>query len=260
MLILISPAKTLDFVSRAPSALHTEPAFLERSTLLIERLRKFTPRKLEQLMQISPQLAHLNVERFRAWQGNSDASRAKQAPFAFDGDVYEGLDGTSLETAQLAFAQQHLRILSGLYGVLKPLDRIEPYRLEMGTKLTVARSKNLYGFWGSLVTDALNAELGARPEPVVVNLASEEYFKVVKTARLKAEVITPVFEERKDGRYKVISFFAKRARGLMTRYAIARGISHARGLQDFSLEGYRFAPEASNAEVWRFRRAGGQAA
>ncbi len=257
MLILISPAKTLDFDSPPPVALVTEPQWIDRSKQIMGRLRKFSPRKLGALMQISPALAELNVTRYRNWQGAEDAG-GKQAVFAFDGDVYEGLRAARLNRAEIRFAQDHLRILSGLYGILRPLDRIEPYRLEMGTRLRIAQAENLYRFWSPTVTAALNREVdalrGRRGGGVIVNLASDEYFKVVDTKALAHPVVTPVFEECKAGRYQVVSFFAKRARGLMTRYAIAGGHTDPAALLQFSEEGYQFARAASSETVWRFRR------
>lgn len=256
MLILISPAKTLDFETPAPRIDPSEPLFLERSALVMARLRTLSAAKLAGLMDISPALAELNARRNRDWEGSAECARAKEALFAFHGDVYGGLDAATLTRAQVRFAQRHLRILSGLYGVLKPADRIEPYRLEMGTPLPVARKRNLYAFWGEHVTGALSDELERHGHSALVNLASQEYFKVVLPARLGRAVITPVFEEQRGERSQVISFFAKRARGLMARFAITRRITDPQALKAFDLEGYAFDAATSDERIWRFRRRG----
>ena len=258
MIFVISPAKALDYESPLPAAAHTQPDFLDHAAELIDLLREFSPAQIAELMDLSDPLATLNVARYASWSRPFDPSNARQALFAFNGDVYEGLDARSLSAEEIGWAQAHLRILSGLYGVLRPLDLMQAYRLEMGTRLANPRGKNLYAFWGDLPTAALNRELAAQREagalPVLVNLASEEYFKAVKPARLSAPVLTPVFEDWKNGRYRIISFYAKRARGLMCRHVIRQRVADVDGLKRFDAEGYAFAPEASDADTLVFRR------
>ncbi|AYR25226.1 peroxide stress protein YaaA [Herbaspirillum rubrisubalbicans] len=254
MLIVLSPAKSLDYDTPPTTDVHTTPAFVPRSAELIEVLKTKSPAEIGSLMGISDQLSVLNVSRYASWSRKFTTKNAKQAVLAFNGDVYEGLDAASLAAGQLDYLQQHVRILSGLYGMLRPLDLMQPYRLEMGTKLANPLGKDLYAFWGSEITEALNGELAAQKTPVLVNLASEEYFKVVKPKLLKAQVVAPVFEDWKGGKYKIISFYAKRARGLMARYAALKNINHPEKLKAFDLEGYAFAPEASSESSWVFRR------
>ena len=254
MLIVLSPAKTLDYDTAPVTDAHTLPDFVPHSAELIGVLKKLSPAEIGSLMQISDALADLNAGRFASWSKKFTGKNAKQAVLAFNGDVYEGLDAPSLNAKQLDYAQSHIRILSGLYGVLRPLDLMQPYRLEMGTRLANPRGKDLYAFWGNLVTDALNEVLAARKSKALVNLASEEYFKVVKPKLLNAPVITPVFEDWKNGKYKVISFFAKRARGLMARYAAVKGISQPEKLKQFDIDGYAFDPSESDERTWVFRR------
>ncbi|MDO8385411.1 MAG: peroxide stress protein YaaA, partial [Polaromonas sp.] len=219
MLFLLSPAKSLDYDTPAQLATHTPALFARQSAELIAVLREKTPQQISTLMHLSDKLAGLNVARYQAWSPRFTAKNSKQAVLAFDGDVYGGLDAKTLSEAQLAWAQDHVCILSGLYGVLRPLDRMQPYRLEMGTSLAVGDAANLYQFWGGAIAGYLNQRAAADTSPVVVNLASEEYFKSVDRKALKARVVTCVFEEFRDGKYKIISFMAKRARGLMVRYA-----------------------------------------
>lgn len=254
MLIVLSPAKTLDYDTPPTTDVRTLPNFIPHSAELIDVLKKLAPADIASLMQISDALAHLNAGRFASWSTEFTKENAKQAVLAFNGDVYEGLDAPSLTEKQLSYAQSHIRILSGLYGVLRPLDLMQPYRLEMGTRLVNTRGKNLYTFWGNLVTEALNEVLAAHKSAALINLASEEYFKVVKQKLLNVPVITPVFEDWKGGKYKVISFFAKRARGLMARYAVVKGISQPEKLKQFNFEGYAFDPTASSEHTWVFRR------
>lgn len=254
MLMVISPAKTLDYDTPAHTARHTQPDFLAHSAELIATLRQLSPADIGQLMSISDALATLNAGRFHDWGGEFTPENAKQAVLAFMGDVYEGLDAASLSEQQLDWLQQHLRILSGLYGLLRPLDLMQAYRLEMGTRLTNPRGANLYQFWGDIITDALNAELAKQPLPQLVNLASDEYFKSVKPKKLQATVITPVFQDLKNGHYKIISFYAKRARGLMARWAVQHAVSDAEALKGFNSEGYAFDANASDATHWVFRR------
>lgn len=255
MLFLLSPAKSLDYDTPAPAGLpHTLPPFLDRSAELIGVLRKKSPQQLAQLMDISDKLAGLNAARYEAWSPKFTERNAKQAALAFDGDVYDGLQARTLKPSDLQWAQDHLCILSGLYGVLRPLDWMQPYRLEMGTSLAVGRAKNLYQYWGADIAQHLNARLAADKTPVVVNLASQEYFRSVDRGVLKARVIECVFEEYKAGSWKVISFFAKKARGLMARYAVMKRIETPRKLENFNLEGYAFTPEASQPDRLVFRR------
>ncbi|HEU4620668.1 MAG TPA: peroxide stress protein YaaA [Burkholderiaceae bacterium] len=255
MLILLSPAKTLDFDTPAVTDHATTPDFIAEAKQLIGELRQRDEKAIAELMDLSDALARLNVERYAAWKPKHDARNSKQAVLAFNGDVYEGLNASELSATELEWAQQHVRILSGLYGVLKPLDRIQPYRLEMGTRLPTALGKNLYAFWGDKIARALNADLGTRKgkSRVVVNCASDEYFKAVSVDQLNAPVIQPVFEDWK-GAWKVVSFHAKRARGLMARYAIDHRVSDPERLKAFDVEGYVFDESASNEHTWRFRR------
>lgn len=254
MLIFLSPAKSLDFKTPPHVSTHTQPAFLDHSMKLIRQLRELSPAEIANLMDLSDQLALLNFNRYADWTLPFTPANAKQAVLAFDGDVYDGLAAKSLSTADLDFAQQHVRILSGLYGILKPLDLMQAYRLEMGTKFKNEGGKDLYAFWGETLLNAINAELEAMARPVAVNLASEEYFKAAIGRKFKGELIQPVFEDWKGGRYKIISFYAKRARGLMTRYAILNRLTEPEGLKGFDIDGYAFAPEASDGSTWVFRR------
>jgi cytoplasmic iron level regulating protein YaaA (DUF328/UPF0246 family) len=254
MLIVLSPAKTLDFESPIKVNKTTEPDFIPRSAELISTLRTMPPAQIGSLMSISDSLAQLNVARYASWSKKFTPDNSRPAMLAFDGDVYEGLDARSLNARQLDWAQKHLRILSGLYGLLRPLDLMQPYRLEMGTRLATKRGKDLYAFWGDQITEALNESLTVAKAQALVTLASEEYFKSVKPAKLDRPVITPVFEEWKGGGYKIVSFFAKRARGLMARYAIEHKLTKPEQLKDFDSEGYGFDAKASNEARWIFRR------
>lgn len=254
MLIVLSPAKSLDYKTAAVTERHTLPDFIPRSAQLIGILKNYSPAQLASLMRISDPLAQLNVERYAAWSSKFNRKNSKQAVLAFNGNVYEGLQAISLRPDQLDYAQSHIRILSGLYGVLRPLDLIQPYRLEMGTRLPNPGGKDLYAFWGEAVTAEINALLAAQRSKVLLNLASEEYFKVIQHKQLTHPVITPVFEDWKGGRYKIISFYAKRARGLMARYAVQHRIANPQRLQAFNEEGYAFAAEFSDAARWVFRR------
>ncbi|MDP9108624.1 MAG: peroxide stress protein YaaA [Pseudomonadota bacterium] len=254
MLIVLSPAKTLDYATPPTTELATVPETLTQAAQLIKTLKTLAAQEIGSLMKISDPLAQLNAQRYAAWKKSVDATNAKQAVLAFAGDVYQGLDAPSLSATQLTYLQGHLRILSGLYGALRPLDLLQPYRLEMGTRLATQRGHDLYAFWGNRVTDLLNTVLRTQKAGVLVNLASEEYFGVVQTERLIAPVITPIFQDFKNGRYKVISFYAKRARGLMTRFAATRRIVKAERLREFDLDGYAFAPDASSESEWVFRR------
>lgn len=252
MLIVLSPAKTLDYETPVKTKLHTTPDLLDQSAQLIAILRQYSPARLAELMDLSDALAVLNVTRYADWSGS--AAHARQAAYAFNGDVYDGLGARTLTPRQVSWLQDHVRLLSGLYGILRPLDLIEPHRLEMGTRLANPRGKDLYAFWDGQITDKLNALLENAEHKVLVNLASDEYFKSVRKRALNAEVITPVFEDWKNGQYKIISFFAKRARGLMARYAAVKGITDPRKLKRFNLDGYAFDKKASSDAEWVFRR------
>ncbi|MRX11691.1 peroxide stress protein YaaA [Pseudoduganella sp. FT25W] len=252
MLIVLSPAKSLDLETPPTTKLHTEPSFLDHSEQLINRLRELSPTELGELMDLSDNLSALNVARYASW--TRDTSEARQAVMTFNGDVYDGLDARTLKPQQLDYAQSRIRILSGLYGMLRPLDLIHPHRLEMGTRLSTARGKSLYEFWGETITDALNRQASEQGADTLVNLASEEYFKSVKPKLLDVPVITPQFEDWKNGKYKIISFYAKRARGLMARYAAVKGITDPQKLKKFDIDGYRYVPDASNDNTWLFRR------
>lgn len=252
MLIVLSPAKTLDLESPATTKKSSTPDFIPHAAELIDVLRTYSPGQIAELMDLSDTLSMLNVSRYAHW--SEDHGKARQAIMSFDGDVYTGLDARSLGAKEIDYAQKHLRILSGLYGLLRPLDRMHPYRLEMGTRLKNPRGNNLYAFWGDSVTEALNAQIAATRAKALVNLASEEYFKSVKPRLLDVPVITPVFEDWKNGKYKIISFFAKRARGLMARYAAQHGVTDPERLKDFAVDGYAFDAAASGETGWVFRR------
>jgi len=255
MLILLSPAKSLDYDTPVPARLaHTLPQFIPQSAELIALLRQKAPQEIATLMKISDPLAALNVARYQAWTPEFTAQNARQAILAFNGDVYEGLQVHSLDSADLHWAQQHVAILSGLYGVLRPLDWMQPYRLEMGTRLTTPAGQNLYQFWGTQIAEHLNERLQGAAAPVVLNLASQEYAKAVDRKALQARVIECVFEDWKNGAYKIISFYAKRARGLMARYVIEQRIHQPRKLEGFDAEGYAFDAAASAPERLVFRR------
>ena len=254
MLTVISPAKTLDYDTPTATENFTQPAHLTQSRKLIKRLRELSATDLSSLMHISDGLAELNQQRFKQWKTPFKPENARQALFAFKGDVYLGLDAYSLSPPDIEFAQDHLRILSGLYGLLRPLDLMQPYRLEMGTRLTTEQGSNLYQFWDGRITDVLNKEFRQSDSKTLINLASGEYFKSIKTKQLKADVITPAFREYRDGDYKFIQFFAKKARGLMARYLIDHKIDSPEGLKDFDYEGYRFSLKLSDEREWVFTR------
>ena len=254
MLLLISPAKTLDFDSQAPTDEFSEPALLTQSRQLIKDLRHLSPEAVSQLMHISDKLGQLNADRFASWSPPFTAQNAKQALFAFKGDVYTGMNAGTFSRQDIAFAQQHLRILSGLYGLLRPLDLMQAYRLEMGTRFANAKGKNLYEFWGDTITQAVNAQLAELKSTVVINLASTEYFTAIKPAILNAEIITPIFKDQKNGQYKIISFFAKKARGLMSAYIIQQRITNPEAIKKFTVDGYNFDSRASSERDWVFTR------
>ena len=252
--MLLSPAKTLDYETPATTESFSIPDYLGKSSELVEVLKQKSFLDLMELMQVSQKIAELNVERFNQWKLPFSTENAKQAVLAFKGDVYTGLDASALSENRLAYTQSHLRILSGLYGLLRPLDLMQPYRLEMGLKLTTKKGENLYQFWGEKITDALNVLLAKQDEPVLINLASNEYFKSVQKNNLDGRLITPEFKDWKNGKYKMISFFAKKARGLMVRFAIDHNIQKAEVLQNFDYDGYHFNLELSRADKWVFSR------
>ncbi len=255
MLFLISPAKALDCESPPTTSVHTQPLFVPQATELIDVLKHQSPQEIASLMGLSDALAGLNVGRYQAWRPKFSPKTAKQAVLTFNGDVYEGLDAKTLSEAELGWAQDHLCILSGLYGVLRPLDLMHAYRLEMGTRLPTARGRNLYQFWGRQIADYLNQRAAADASPVVINLASDEYFKAVDKKVLKPRVVRCVFEEhRGGGQYKVISFMAKRARGLMVRYAVQQRAATPEALRGFGAEGYAWQPALSTPDELVFRR------
>jgi len=254
MLLLISPAKTLDFETPAPTMEFTQADFLKESKQLISELRVLAPHDISQLMHISDKLGLLNFDRFANWKTPFKPSNAKQALFAFQGDVYTGMQAETFSAEDIQFAQQHLRILSGLYGLLRPLDLMQAYRLEMGTGFTNSRGKNLYEFWSDSITKAINKQLATLNSTVVINLASNEYFSAVKPKLLKAEVITPVFKDKKNGQYKIISFFAKKARGMMSAYIIQHRINNPEAIKQFDVAGYNFNAAMSSEREWVFTR------
>ena len=258
MILVLSPAKSLDFATPPTVKDYTQPDFLDQSQVLVERLRQLSPLDLSQLMGISDSLAVLNAARYASWGRPFTPDNAKQAVLAFNGDVYEGLNAPTLSPAALEFAQGHLRILSGLYGVLRPLDLIQPYRLEMGTRIANPGGKDLYAFWGERIVDALNVTLLETGASALGNLASEEYFKSVRVKKLAAPVIQPVFEDWSGGRFKVVSFYAKRARGLMARHVLVKRMKKVEGLKKFAEEGYAFDASASDTVRWVFRRKSAQ--
>ena len=255
MLLVISPAKKLDASSPLPKKLTTtQPALLDDAAQLIEQLKPLAPHDVSALMKLSDALGTLNYERFQKWHLPFENNNARPAVLTFAGDVYQGLDAATFNTADFKFAQQHLRILSGLYGVLRPLDLMQAYRLEMGTRFANDRGANLYAFWGQKVTELLNAQIAELNTKTLINLASSEYFKVVKPKQLNATVIEPVFKEYKNGDYKIISFFAKKARGLMSAYSIKNKLTHADDLKAFDTEGYAYNAAISSAHQWVFTR------
>lgn len=255
MLVVLSPAKNLDYESPLPTDKYSQPRLLEYAQELVDRCQSLAPQELGSLMKISDKLAGLNAARFADWHQPFTPDNARPAIFAFDGDVYSGLQAEKMSDETITFAQEHLRILSGLYGVLRPLDLMQPYRLEMGTKLDTARGKNLYEFWGNVITDMLNEDLRASDSDILVNLASNEYFSSVEPKNLKAEVITPVFKDEKNGQYKVISFWAKKARGAMARFIMTEAVSDVAELKQFNANGYRFNAEQSTGNELVFQRA-----
>ncbi|MGR5331413.1 peroxide stress protein YaaA [Photobacterium damselae] len=254
MLIVVSPAKTLDYESPLVTEQYTLPELTEHSQQLIEVCRELTPMDIARLMKVSDKIAGLNSARFAEWVPTFTPENARPAMFAFKGDVYTGLAAETMTDEQIAYAQQHFRMLSGLYGLLRPLDLMQPYRLEMGTKLENPRGANLYQFWGNIITDKVNLALAEQGDDILVNLASNEYFKSVKPKQVKGTIITPVFKDAKKGQYKVISFYAKKARGLMARYIIDNQIDSIEKLKEFDAAGYYFVAAESTATELVFKR------
>jgi uncharacterized protein len=254
MLILISPAKTLDFETPAITHVYSQPDFLKQSRQLIKVLGVLSPLELSNLMHISGKLGELNAQRFAHWRTPFTEKNAKQALFTFQGDVYTGMAAQHFSADDIEFAQSHLRILSGLYGVLRPLDLIQAYRLEMSTRLANVRGKNLYEFWASVITDAINQQLAALKSTTLINLASIEYFSALETARLHAQIITPIFKDQKNGQHKIISFFAKKARGMMSAYIIQNRITEVQDIKSFNVAGYSYVERQSNNTQWVFIR------
>ena len=254
MLAIISPAKKLNFETEAPPGEHSQPEFLEQSEVLVEMARGLSRRDLVRTMKLSDKLADLNFQRFRAFSTPFTTANAKQAALVFNGDTYVGLDAGRMDRDDMAFAQDHLRILSGLYGLLRPLDLIQPYRLEMGARFRPPHGGDLYGFWDGRLTAAVNEVIAKQPDPSVINLASKEYFKAVHVSDLKGPVITPVFKEIKSGVAKVLGMFAKRARGAMARYIIKNRLESPHQLKSFVEDGYAYRPELSDKKSWVFTR------
>jgi len=253
MLTVISPAKKLDYSSSLSAAAHTQPALLKHSQELLEGLKKLSPQGVCKLMGLSDKLGALNYERFQEWSAPFNEQNARQAVLAFKGDVYQGLGADSMSNAELQWAQDHLRILSGLYGLLRPLDLMQAYRLEMGTKFANQRGGDLYSFWDGIITAELNEQL-TDADAVLLNLASNEYFKAVKQKNIRARIVTPVFMDSKDGKYKIISFFAKKARGLMAAFIIKGKITDVEDIKNFDSDGYSFNSALSEGDRWVFTR------
>ncbi len=254
MLLVISPAKTLDYTTPPATDRYSEPDYLKASQQLINRVRRYSVLDIAEIMKVSSKIAELNFERFEQWHTPFTPSNARQAVLAFKGDVYSGLDAGSFSEADFDYAQQHLRILSGLYGVLRPLDLMQPYRLEMGRKIETDRGKNLYEFWGDTLTEGLNRQLQALGSDCLVNLASTEYFKAVKAEKLQGEIITPEFKDYKNGQYKVMGVYAKKARGMLSRYVIQKRMSDPEEMKTFAQDGYAFNEAMSTARRWVFSR------
>lgn len=254
MLILISPAKNMNFDPVANAPVATKPTFLKEAREIAAIARELSPQKLKKLMDISDKLAALNHERFLTFRGDGKSNNQKQAALAFNGEVYLGLDAKTMSAGDFAFAQDHLRILSGLYGLLRPLDAIEPYRLEMGSALKTPRGKTLYSFWGDTLAKEVNKLAAVHSDKTIVNLASNEYFSALDPKTLKGPVVTPSFKEEKDGKLRSLQFFAKRARGLMARWAISNRIERADELKNFSVDGYRFKKDQSGEFDWLYTR------
>ncbi len=254
MLLVISPAKTLDYTTPVQTKLSSQASFLDNAELLISHMRQFSAPEISRLMKVSTKIAELNFDRYQNWDKDFSKADARQALLAFKGGVYLGLDAGSFTAPDFDFAQQHLRIISGLYGLLRPLDLILAYRLEMGTKLNTDRGRNLYEFWGSSITESLNKQLKKTSSRQLINLASNEYFKAIKPKELKAQIITPAFKEYKNGEYKMIGVYAKKARGLLSRYIIQQQLSKPEDIKAFNVDGYKFNQHLSPDNTWVFTR------
>ena len=254
MLIVISPAKKLDYSSPVAAKNHSQPELLDHSAELLQGLKKLSPQDVCALMGLSDNLGALNYERFQAWDRPFTEDNAKPAILAFKGYVYQGLDADSMTDKQLEWAQGHLRILSGLYGLLRPMDLMQPYRLEMGTRFANQRGKDLYQFWGNIITDEINSLLSNAKSPVLLNLASNEYFKSVQQKNIAGRIVTPVFMDKKGDKYKIVSFYAKKARGLMSAYIIKNKITAVEGIKKFDVDGYRFNSAMTDGDSWVFTR------
>ena len=254
MLIVISPAKTLDYSTPPITKKFTIPDYLDDSQELINRARNYSTLDISEIMAVSTKIAELNFERFKDWHTPFTPENAKQAVLAFKGDVYTGLDAETLKAADFTYAQKHLRILSGLYGLLRPLDLMQPYRLEMGRKIETDRGKNLYEFWGNTITDGLNKQLKKSGSSYLINLASNEYFKSVKPKLLNAEIITPAFKDFKNGEYKMMGVYAKKARGMLSRYIIENKLTNIDDIKQFDLDGYVFNKKLTDGNTWVFTR------
>lgn len=254
MIIVISPAKTVDFETPPQTSKFTNPDFLSESNKLVREMRRYSRNDIKKLMNVSDKIADLNVERFKKFKTPFTAKNAKQAILAFKGDVYTGLNIEDFNARDLDFAQKHLRILSGLYGLLRPLDLMQSYRLEMGLKLAVKNTKNLYEFWDNQITEKINSEFKIQKEHTLINLASNEYFKVIQKKNIDGTIITPAFKEARDGGFKMIGIYAKKARGLMSRYIIKNRIKNPEEIKAFSLDGYKFNKNLSTATDWTFTR------
>ena len=254
MLIVISPAKTLDYDTPAVTQHYSQAAYLDHAQQLINRARRYSALDIAEIMAVSAKIAELNFDRFEAWHTPFTPDNAKQAVLAFKGDVYSGLDAATFSEADFEFAQQHLRILSGLYGLLRPLDLMQAYRLEMGRKIDTDRGKNLYEFWGNIITDGINQQLAESGSKHLINLASNEYFKAVKSKQLQGEIITPEFKDYKNGSYKMMGVYAKKARGQLSRYIIQNQLSDVEQIKGFNQDGYAFNDEMSKANTWVFSR------
>ena len=251
---VISPAKTLDFESEAPTDVRTRYRSGDQASALIGHLEGLSVAEIRSLMHLSEPLAQLNVDRYQAWQSTMTRANSKQALFAFQGDVYTGLSANTLTGPQIDMAQQRVRIISGLYGLLRPLDTIQPYRLEMGTRLKTEQGTNLYQFWGNHITELLNADLQAAEAEILINLASLEYGKAINRRLVTVPVVTPVFKDEKNGEYKIISFFAKKARGMMIRYLLEGKITDLNDIKAFNYGGYQFSAAESDQQIWTFKR------
>jgi len=254
MLITISPAKKLDYVTPVPVADYSQPEQMDKASELIAVMREKDSFEIADLMKLSMKLADLNMQRYQDWHTPFTPDNARQALFAFAGDVYQGIDAATLSTDDIGFAQQHLRILSGLYGVLRPLDLMQPYRLEMGTRLATNHGRNLYQFWDDTITDSINRALADQGDDILINLASKEYFSSINTANIRGRIITPVFKDLRKGVYRIISFNAKKARGLMSRFIIQHRISDAETIKTFNLADYSYNGELSSEHTFVFTR------